>query len=325
MPQMSSALAYLHRKQIVHCDIKPANIMFDHAFGSDTLHFFLGDFGLSMSESASMDKLPGGGTTFYNAPELDDSFTPTPASDVWALGVTLGQVLGSWCSSETARSAAYWDQKLAAFGCPHANYRDPRNLDDEDEIWMHRAVTFARDAIIPTALALMLSNTVSERPSASQLERTPIADFSDLPRESAAARAAMRSAAAGMAPPPPRNGNHRPLLPAPSPAQPRQTNTLARPQLPPLPAGPLSTRNGNMFGLPRPVLPAPGVGAPVQLPPLRAFHSGNNVPYAPPQQYAPANAVPRSMNWGANGVSQPTQDLAWPRDYPSVSGFERRV
>jgi len=57
-------LAYMHSKNILHCDIKPANILLDAR-----MQPMLCDFGLSMRES--IDSTNGvAGTLFYFAPEL---------------------------------------------------------------------------------------------------------------------------------------------------------------------------------------------------------------------------------------------------------------
>jgi serine/threonine-protein kinase 11 len=90
--QISHALEYLHQAGYVHQDIKPSNILLD---GSGRA--MLADFGIGHSfVSASMVV----GSPAYQAPEaLDDGYSEgqemmDPAKeDVWALGVTLYQLL----------------------------------------------------------------------------------------------------------------------------------------------------------------------------------------------------------------------------------------
>ena len=82
-----SALHYAHENRIYHCDIKPANIMLDikgNAF--DTL---LTDFGVAqLSETTG-----GGGTPAYMAPEQFTGDAIDARTDVYALGITLFELL----------------------------------------------------------------------------------------------------------------------------------------------------------------------------------------------------------------------------------------
>jgi serine/threonine-protein kinase len=84
-----AALSYAHRQNVVHCDMKPANVMID-GYGK----VFVADFGIArVSESATVTfSTPG--TPAYMAPEQwrggDEVY---PATDVYALGVMLYEML----------------------------------------------------------------------------------------------------------------------------------------------------------------------------------------------------------------------------------------
>jgi hypothetical protein len=83
---IADGLADLHRRGVVHRDIKPQNIL----FGDDRAK--LADFGLAQSndgEGVSDLTTPGTtvGTLAYLAPELLAGERATPATDVYALGV----------------------------------------------------------------------------------------------------------------------------------------------------------------------------------------------------------------------------------------------
>ncbi|KAL7949986.1 putative serine/threonine protein kinase [Trichoderma barbatum] len=82
---MSSALAYLATQEIVHNDIKPANIAYNPQRGA-----VLFDFGMA----SCVDKRPGGGTPWYLPPELIRERTRGLPGDIWATGVTMLYVLG---------------------------------------------------------------------------------------------------------------------------------------------------------------------------------------------------------------------------------------
>jgi eukaryotic-like serine/threonine-protein kinase len=88
--RVARALHHAHRAGVVHRDVKPANIMIDWA--TDQLK--LADFG--MARLADAERTRTGlvlGSPAYMAPEQLAGDAPTPASDLYALGVTLFQLL----------------------------------------------------------------------------------------------------------------------------------------------------------------------------------------------------------------------------------------
>lgn len=97
--QFISALAYIHSKGVVHCDLKPANVMllkpFDEDHAEDPPHVLLADFGLS--EMFDQRSEPGGpvrakGTPVYLAPEAFDGHL-TEKSDMWASGIMIYEMM----------------------------------------------------------------------------------------------------------------------------------------------------------------------------------------------------------------------------------------
>ena len=86
-----AAIAHLHAHGVIHCDIKPENILIDDA-GRPRL----ADFDVSMdAKSRVTHTLTLRGTDQYIAPELRnrDGATPNGASDMYALGTTLLELL----------------------------------------------------------------------------------------------------------------------------------------------------------------------------------------------------------------------------------------
>ena len=82
-------LACLHEVGLLHCDIKPANVLI-RGDGSAAL----ADFGLSRSQAfLAMGGYKGGFTPGYEDPHWKVDRTFTPASDVYALGVVIMQIL----------------------------------------------------------------------------------------------------------------------------------------------------------------------------------------------------------------------------------------
>jgi tetratricopeptide (TPR) repeat protein len=84
--QMLQALAYLHRRGIIHRDLKPANILVENE------HVYLLDFGLAAHQEQTARETVG--TLAYMAPEVLQSAPATEASDLYAVGVILAEMLG---------------------------------------------------------------------------------------------------------------------------------------------------------------------------------------------------------------------------------------
>ncbi len=83
LQRVLDALSYLHFHRIVHCDIKPANIVLDIPVHNAVLV----DFGLSLQDPNARSQAKGG-TPFYLPPEFQQSLPPIPASDLYSLGMT---------------------------------------------------------------------------------------------------------------------------------------------------------------------------------------------------------------------------------------------
>jgi serine/threonine protein kinase len=85
-----SALHFAHRQGLIHCDIKPSNIM-RHNNGT----ILVADFGLAhMTGAAATSALVlSGGTFGYMAPEQARGEKPTARTDIYALGIILYEML----------------------------------------------------------------------------------------------------------------------------------------------------------------------------------------------------------------------------------------
>uniref|UniRef100_A0A8C4QG24 non-specific serine/threonine protein kinase n=1 Tax=Eptatretus burgeri TaxID=7764 RepID=A0A8C4QG24_EPTBU len=79
---MASAFAYMHRKNVVHRDIKPCNVLCN-----DQLVVKVIDFGLAKVLNAGEKLFDESGTCGYMAPEISKDGYEGPPTDVWSLGI----------------------------------------------------------------------------------------------------------------------------------------------------------------------------------------------------------------------------------------------
>eukprot|EP01103_Thecamoeba_quadrilineata_P015066 TRINITY_DN4644_c0_g1_i1.p1 TRINITY_DN4644_c0_g1~~TRINITY_DN4644_c0_g1_i1.p1 ORF type:complete len:855 (+),score=176.61 TRINITY_DN4644_c0_g1_i1:51-2615(+) len=88
MEQILEALAYLHKMQIIHRDVKGSNLLIT----KDSV-VKLADFGFTFKETFGSEE-DRSGTFFWSAPEVrTKSKSLTPACDIWSLGSTIIELL----------------------------------------------------------------------------------------------------------------------------------------------------------------------------------------------------------------------------------------
>lgn len=81
--EIATALDVLHERELVHRDVKPANVILEDGGGA-----LLADFGLARGATDTVLTQTGrvSGTVDYLAPEVIRGAPPSPAVDVYALG-----------------------------------------------------------------------------------------------------------------------------------------------------------------------------------------------------------------------------------------------
>lgn len=111
MKQVLSALQYCCAVDVVHCDLKPENIMVQRTTASTSLNdcvVKLIDFGLARLCRAArrswsdVDEFCG--TECYLAPEVRRRGSASPASDIWSLGMVLHALLAGGLPADSVAS-----------------------------------------------------------------------------------------------------------------------------------------------------------------------------------------------------------------------------
>uniref|UniRef100_A0A182PIQ4 non-specific serine/threonine protein kinase n=1 Tax=Anopheles epiroticus TaxID=199890 RepID=A0A182PIQ4_9DIPT len=87
LEQLASALSYMHSQNILHRDLKTANV-FLHGKGTVKV----GDFGISKIMTSNVHAQTVLGTPYYFSPEMCEGKEYDEKSDVWALGCILGEM-----------------------------------------------------------------------------------------------------------------------------------------------------------------------------------------------------------------------------------------
>ncbi|OCB86056.1 kinase-like protein [Sanghuangporus baumii] len=94
---IANGLSFLHKNRIVHCDLKPENIMFSSEKqdrDADSFHIRIIDFGLSIQLKTPELNKDVGGTLLYHPPEVfGRERIVSVKMDMWAFGVVIWEII----------------------------------------------------------------------------------------------------------------------------------------------------------------------------------------------------------------------------------------
>lgn len=136
--QICSGLAEAHRNGIIHCDVKPSNIVLEQT--ETSVSAVLVDFGVAYNSGSASASSTGAGTQHYMAPERSDSDHSLEAtSDVYAVGATLRVLLTGHHDSSALRDIPL-DLRLIINRClansPELRYPNAGPLYNDLNAWL---------------------------------------------------------------------------------------------------------------------------------------------------------------------------------------------
>jgi serine/threonine protein kinase len=148
--RLASALGYLHARGIVHRDIKPANVLLPGYTDADLDQAVLADLGVAIRIDDTRATVEGCvvGTATYLSPEQITGEAITGASDIYALGLVLLELLSGTASYEGS-----------GVECAVARLHRPPEIPPTTPGWL------------AALLASMTSLAPDERPAAEDVER----------------------------------------------------------------------------------------------------------------------------------------------------------
>jgi hypothetical protein len=97
MYQLASGVAHAHERGVIHCDLKPGNVLWQTGSDGEDGAPLLIDFDSArrIDAPAPMSSFGGGATRAYMAPELATGGQPTVHVDIYSLGVIFYEMLST--------------------------------------------------------------------------------------------------------------------------------------------------------------------------------------------------------------------------------------
>ncbi|QJC21676.1 Stk1 family PASTA domain-containing Ser/Thr kinase [Arcanobacterium buesumense] len=165
--QVLQALAIAHSADIVHRDVKPENILLTQpldisaVISQPTINAQVADFGLARAASKSTQTATVLGTVGYVAPELVTAGTAGPATDIYATGIMLYELI--------AGSLPFTGETPLAIAYQHAHDQVPQLSDLAD--WI--------PASIDSLIRLFTAKDPQKRPQNGQAALDALEDITE--------------------------------------------------------------------------------------------------------------------------------------------------
>jgi serine/threonine protein kinase len=131
LADVGGALSFAHRHNVLHRDVKPGNVMIGRE-GS----VFVTDFGIAKRSDSPGLTLTGQflGTPEYMSPELCRGLAASPASDQYALGIVLYELLAGRCPFEGDNPNYVMEQHRTAPVPPLGDFRPDSPVELTDAV-----------------------------------------------------------------------------------------------------------------------------------------------------------------------------------------------
>jgi len=172
--QIIKGLRAFHRREMVHQDLKPENVMIDKHGVIKVIDFGSTQVAGLKEVYTPVEQHHVEGTANYIAPELFDGFEGTARSDMYSLGVTIYEMLsgGHFPYGETTEAKAH----------KFYDYKSVRTFNPNVPIWMDRTIQKAvnknpdrrYDSFSELQFDLSNPNPAFMKNSAPLIERNPI-------------------------------------------------------------------------------------------------------------------------------------------------------
>jgi len=178
--QVAGALDYAHSQGIIHRDLKPSNILLD-----DRGNAYLSDFGIAKMLGSTTQVTASGvvGTPSYMSPEQCQGKPLTPASDIYALGAILYEIVTGEppFEADTPLAVMYMHVKEPVPSVQLFNPALPAGLDEVIALAMdkdphnryHDATSLAADLLIVAKAQAASAVEVPDYPAVVDLPPSP--------------------------------------------------------------------------------------------------------------------------------------------------------
>ncbi|EGN74976.1 serine/threonine protein kinase [Idiomarina sp. A28L] len=144
--QIIAGVQACHREQVIHGDLKPANLLID-----TSNNLVIADFGISAVHGDSYTR--GSGTDGYRAPEIDEGEAISNAVDIYALGKVIQRILNAVPRHGTRTHL--WRLRWLKLAKRMLN-ENPENRSSLTKIVRKTTVTGSRRHIAMAALVVLL-------------------------------------------------------------------------------------------------------------------------------------------------------------------------